>query len=244
MQVRPWRPCSIEQRQAGPTLLLRACTCPLPALQINLPLAAGAAPPPVAVSAAAAAPLLAPFKCAGLHSLPVELIEDIALQKAEAENMRLEFEETSWYRNRGCSQRRVVLERAMNSPVVTLTRQRREARKRHDGAVDEVEWSSSPTVYLRARLGVVQDMLHLAMEEAEIMSDEHFPFCKVSFQVGGERYGSTEVVQQDPEWEGPAADERHLQERIDAWAQEQRDAALAHPKVARMLRVLCENSAL
>jgi hypothetical protein len=125
-----------------------------------------------------------------------------------------------------------------------LTLQWREARKRHDGAVDEVEWSSSPKVYLRARLGVVQDTLHLAMEEEEILSDEHFPHCEVSFQVGGERYGTTEVVLQDPEWEGPADDERHLQERIDAWAQEQRDAAFAHPKVARMLRILCENSAL
>lgn len=182
--------------------------------------------------------------CAGLHSLPAELVEDIAQKKAEAESMRLEFDATGYYPSGGGTQRQVVLERAMNSPVVTLTRRVRSSRNYSGGPtkpVTDVAWFYEHTVHARARLALVLDVLLLALAAEDFMDWEN-PHCTVSFQMGGQSWGQVELRVQD--YDGDNQDDHEFEAAHDAWELAQREAALAHPTVQRMLRVLCDNSAL
>ena len=223
-------------------------SCPLPALHSNPPQAAAAGPDPWRLL-----PLLllllrpCAVHCAGLHSLPVELVEDIALKKAQAESMRLEFNEAvPNRRGGGSSQHQVVLERAMNSPVVTVTRRWRDSRISG--------WPSKPgedaacgherTVHARARLPLVLDVLLLALHAEYMMGGEN-PHCTVSFQMGGEPWGEVQLTVPEFDYEGVnAANDDEVDAAYVAWELAKHEVALAHPTVARMLRVLCDNSAL
>lgn len=184
-------------------------------------------------------------RLAGLHSLPAELLQDIALRKAEAESMQLVFDERSEYVGSGvCKQRQVVLERAMSSGAVTVTWRSRRFKTRDQA----VRWNrSNSTVYVRARQPLVLDTLHLALEKVEILASGAGPRCTVSFWMGGHALPDVSLLAEEfqpEEVDFLTANDRELAAKETAWHVTQRETALAHPTVARMLRILCDNSAL
>ena len=124
----PARPCRLSagpeaaaygngNSQPLPPLALRCA----PAARSRQP-AAGSSGTPTLLSHLAPSnpPLLPPrLIVAGLNTLPEQLLEDIAQQKAAAESMRLEFRASD---GKACC--KVVLERGMTSLVCTVSRER------------------------------------------------------------------------------------------------------------------------
>ena len=128
----------------------------------------------------------------------------------------------------------------MHSAVVTITMRRRDS----DGSrgpllpVKEVPWVYEGTVYARARLPVVVDALHLALVQRDMLGDDDFSHCTVSFKMGAAKWGQVCLMAQESQIDGEGLDDEALIAAIRAWVLEQHEAALAHPTVARMLRVL------
>lgn len=175
-------------------------------------------------------------------------MEDIALQKAAAETMRLEI-----LAAQGGERRLVVLERGMSSPVCTVTVDERGLPQfqQEQGQGQEQEAAALHTAYVRARLPVVLDALHLALRgsfryesdpDYGDPSSEYRPKYTATLQLGGQQWAQASVrvalpfLDDEDEVEWAAAQE--------AWLQAQSEVLLSHPVVMCMLRLLCENTAL
>ena len=104
---------------------------------------------------------------------------------------------------------------------------------------------------MRAHLPVVLDALHLALRDSLRYeanpdfgdpSSEYRPEHTATLQLGGQQWAHACVrvalpfLDDEDEVEWAAAQE--------AWLQAQSEVLLSHPVVLRMLRLLCENTAL
>ena len=158
--------------------------------------------------------------------------------------MRLEFTECLF--TDSTRRRQVVLERAMNSAMVVVTKHPDEGLSTEAG--QQVQSDSAPgerqhTAYVRARLPVVRDALQLALLDLEFcVACDKYPGCRVALYLGGKQWACMQRGSDFFVAEYNGDDEDEMDAKVAAWEHEQREAVLDHPTVAGMLRVLCDNS--
>lgn len=170
------------------------------------------------------------------------MLENIAVHKAAGEAMRLELhaEFEGW-------RKVIVLQRTMNSPVCTICVG---ATTEENTPVQQQE-AGGHTAYVRARLPVVTDALYLALTESFFfcMSDEMGMHTKgtATLHLAGQVWACARLQMNVGVFDAEEENEADFEEQevqLQEWAQEQSGELLSHPMVARMLRVLCENTAL